>query len=148
MPRANPSSEMKASLLFLLKIRSLPRITCSIKLRETDGMIKWNNLRWAQFSPSNTPSKFLTKMRKKSVASSSYLNKRRTDISNILHASKVSPFMPISLARSSNRTSSMILGMNLIRFELSLRDAFLIMRTIPKAFPIWVISYLNLSKNV
>jgi hypothetical protein len=42
----------------------------------------------------------------------------------------------------------MILGMNLIRFELSLRDAFLIMRTIPKAFPIWVISYLNLSKNV
>lgn len=147
-PRAKPSSEMKASLLFLLNMRSFPRMTCSMKFSESVGIMKWKSFKWAQFSPSKAPSKFFTKIRRKSEASCSYFRSNLTDISNILQASNVSPFMPSSLATSSNFTSSIILGMNLIRFELSLKHAFNIMRTIPKAFPMVVINCLNLSKKV
>jgi hypothetical protein len=39
-------------------------------------------------------------------------------------------------------------GIYLTRLALSLRDALLIILTYPRAFPIYVISYLNLSMYV
>lgn len=139
---------MNASLLFFLNILSFPLWTCSIKFRVMDGMIIWKSFKCAHSAPSKTPSKFFTRIRKKSVASWAYLKSKRTDISNILHASRVSPFKPRSYATSSNLISSTSLGINLTKLALSFREAFLIIRTSPKALPMLVTSCLNLSRKV